>query len=90
VEGWSRPSSKIIDDPDGASRNALTGDRDTGHGKQKKKTEPAACYHLNANHITSMMLRGQHKVGREDGYAMVVLLIGLSIMAILMTVAMPA
>src|SRR5205085_89492 len=42
-----------------------------------------ACYHLNANHFKPMNLRGQ------QGYAMAVLLVSLSVMAILLTIAMP-
>ena len=68
-------------------RDALTGDRQASDGRQKGNEEPATCYHLDANHITSMMLRGQHD--QQPGYAMVALLMAMTVMAIMLTMAVP-
>jgi len=45
-----------------------------------------ACYIQDSKHLSSMRLQGQD----DSGYAMAVLLVSMSIMAILMTAAMPA
>ena len=94
----------VIVDPDGASSGtfwqATTASEGTTIRRHARRTRPRAVSGNSRGIMNSltilipMQLRGQARpgtvsAGADNGYAMAVLLIGLSVMAILMTIAMP-
>ena len=94
----------VINDPDGASSGtfwqATSANEGTTIRRHARRTRPRAVSGNSRGIMNSltilipMQLRGQARpgtvsAGADNGYAMAVLLIGLSVMAILMTIAMP-